>query len=309
MKSNVLLAALILGAVTASTASAATTSKVVKPKSVKIAPLPTLIEGSFFEGAGGQWFQTLPTKEAIYMVGSAEPAGAPTQGEVIAIDPITGSKSWDFLIPGTTDALASTATLDSAGNIWVAGLTSLPVTKPTPQPTPSGVLNPSGIVVPPLNPVRNDLTQIAVWEISSRGTLIGSYQCDAGKVLEPQLIMQVKNTFLISGSNFHLTVDINGLFSKFVQASFVPAKANSIVTFKDGLYIWKSYLSKSPISGVSGWKPTKPGRVILKVGSRTGTIYSAYKVSEPLLQSDFVTGLGLVVTTQSGNGYRISLLK
>ena len=48
MKFKALLAALVLGAVAASSASAATTSKAVKPKAVKIVPLPTLIEGSFF---------------------------------------------------------------------------------------------------------------------------------------------------------------------------------------------------------------------------------------------------------------------
>ena len=309
MKSKVLLAPLVLGLLTSTSVNAATVSKAAKPKSVKIVALPTLAEGNFFAGNGGQWFETLLSKGAIYMVGSAEPTTSPTQGEVLAIDPVSGQKIWDLPISGSTDCLATAATLDASGNIWIAGL-SAPVTPtPTPVPTPSGLLNPSGIVVPPRTPTRADLTLISLWEVSSRGSLIASYQFSAGKVLEPLAINLVKNSLVISGNNFHITSDFNGAFTKFVEASFLAPPVSSTQIYKDGLYIWKSFLSKSVISGVSGWKPKKAGRVILKVGSRTGTIYSAYTVTDPLLRSGFLSGLGLVVTTQSSTGYKLSLLK
>ncbi len=304
MKSKVLLGVLILSLLGCSPAVAA-----LKPKVVKIAALPTLIEDKFFAGAGGQWFATLPSKTAIYIVGSAEQANGPTRGEVLAIDPLTGQKSWDFLTSGTTDAIATTATRDSSGNIWIAGNIAPLTSTPTPAPTPSGLLNPSGVVVIPMAPVRAGLTSIALWEVSPRGSLIASYQYDAGAVLEPLSIKSVNNSFLMSGDNFQLSVDQLGNFSKFVHASFLPVKVPATQSFKDGLYIWKIYISKSPIAGVSGWKPTKPGRVIVKVGSRTGAIYAAYKVSDPLLKIDFLTSVGVVVTTETLTGIKISLLK
>ena len=102
---------------------------------------------------------------------------------------------------------------------------------------------------------------------------------------------------------------IAGKFTKFIKASFVQPKVLTTKSFKDGLYIWKSYLSKSAIPGVTGWKPKAPTPVILKVGARTGHIYLAYKVLNPILKIDFLAGVGLVVTTESASGYTISLLK
>lgn len=304
MKSRVLIGALAFSLIGSVTANA-----VIKPTTVKIASLPVLAEDKFFAGAGGQWFATLPSKQAIYMVGSAEQVSGPTQGEVLAIDPISGQKSWDFLTTGVTDSIALAATFDTAGNIWIAGNTAAAPSTPTPTPTPSGVVNPSGVVVTPLTPARRDLTLISIWEVSPRGVLLASYQYDAGTVLAPLSIKSVKGSFLISGADFQLSVDALGNFTKFARVSVVSVKDATTQSFKDGLYIWKSYISKSPIVGVTGWKPTKPGQVILKVGSRTGRVYAAYKVTDPMLKIDFLPGLGLVITTETAKGIKISLLK
>ncbi len=280
-----------------------------KPKQVKMTELPTLVESNFFAGNGAQWFKTLLTKNSLFVIGTSEPAGGPTQAEVIAIDPRTGSSLWDLPIPTETDSIATSATIDPTGNIWVLGLSSPAVPTNSPQPRPSGVPNPSGVTIEPTPATRADLSRITVWEVNPSGNLAATYQYDAGKVFNPQSISFAKGLFLIAGSDFHLTLDQTGKFSKFVQASYVPPKKSSIDSFKDGLYIWKSYLTKSSIPGVVGWKPQKSERVILKVGSRTGTIYSAYKVSDELLSLDFLSGLGLAVTSQTPNGYAISLLK
>ncbi len=304
MKSRVLVGALAFSLIGSVTASAA-----IKPTAIKIAALPVLAEDKFFAGAGGQWFTTLPSKQAIYMVGSAEQVGGPTQGEVLAIDPISGQKSWNFLTTGVTDSIALAATLDTAGNIWIAGNTAAVPSTPTPTPTPSGVANPSGVVVTPLTPARTDLTLISIWEVSPRGVLLAAYQYDAGTVLAPLSIKSVKGSFLLSGANFQLSVDALGNFTKFARVSVVLGKDLTTQSFKDGLYIWKSYISKSPIVGVTGWKPTKPSQVILKVGSRTGKVYSAYKVTDSMLKIDFLAGLGLVITTETAKGIKISLLK
>ncbi len=283
----------------------------VKPKVVKMVNPVPLVEKTFFQGAGGQWFSTLLTAHSLYLVGTSEPSSAPTQGEVIAISPIDGSKQWDLPLPTTTDAIATAATLDSAGNIWVAGSTApAPMSAtPTPTPTPTNALNPSGVSVDPVPPVRPGLTQITLWEVGSTGSLLNTYSYDAGFVVEPLTVSFAKNLFTIGGRDFHVTASLTGKFSKFVQASFVQPKSTSTATFKDGLYIWKSFISKAPIAGVTGWKPKVPTPVILKVGGRTGTIYSAYKISDPIMKIDYLSKLGVVVTTESANGYAVLLLK
>lgn len=282
---------------------------VTPPKSVKISSNPILIENSFFAGNGGEWFTTLLSKRAIYLVGTSEPAAGPTQGEVIAIDPLTKAQLWDLSMNGTADAIATAATIDTAGNIWVAGSSSTQVVAPTPKPTPTNVINPSGVVIDPTPPIRSDLTQLSVWQVSPDGTLIASYNYEAGRVLQPLSIKLVKSVLQINGSDFQISIDVTGKFSSYSERTFVPVKVSSTQTFKDGLYIWKSYLSKSAIPHVTGWSPKSALPVVLKVGSRTGAIYSAYKISGEVLKVDFLSGLGLVLTTQSAKGYAISLLK
>ena len=304
MKFKFSSAVLILTLVGVSTVYAVT-----PPKSVKILSNPILIENSFFAGNGGQWFTTLLSKRAIYLVGTSEPAAAPTQGEVIAIDPLTKAQLWDLPLHGDADAIATSATFDAAGNIWVVGSSSSVAVAPTPKPTPTNVINPSGVVIDPAPPIRKDLTQLSVWQISPDGTLMASYHYEAGKVLQPLSIKLVKSALQINGSNFQISIDVLGRFSKYIEASFVPAKISTTQTFKDGLYIWKSYLSKSAIPHVTGWSPKSALPVVLKVGSRTGAVYSAYKISGEVLKVDFLSGLGLVLTTQSAKGYAISLLK
>ena len=285
------------------------TEAATKPVVVKMTALPTLASGTFFQGKGGEWFDTLVSKRAIYLVGTSELTTGPSQGEVIAISPTNGSQLWDLPIPTSFDAVATAATIDPAGNIWVAGTSSIAVVTPTPTPTPTGVLNPSGVVVKPTPPVRSGLTNITVWEISPAGSLITSFQYAATQVLSPSLITYVNGSFVLTGADFKVTMSQTGKFSKFVSASFALPKVASTQNFKDGLYIWKSYISKSAIPGVSGWKPPAQGRVILKVGGRTGNVYSAYKVSDELLKSQYLAGLGVVLTTSNPNGYLISLLK
>jgi hypothetical protein len=307
MKFKFCSALLVLSLLGISTVHAAT-----PPKSVKILSNPIAIEGTFFAGNGGEWFTTLLSKRAIYIVGTSEPATGPTQGEVIAIDPLTKVQLWDLALPalsGAADAIATAAMIDTAGNIWIAGSSSTPVVAPTPKPTPTNVINPSGVVIDPTPPIRSDLTQISLWQVSPDGALIASYQYETGKVLQPLSIKQVKTLFQINGSNFQISIDQSGKFSKYIEASFVPVKVSTTQTFKDGLYIWKSYLSKSAIAHVTGWSPKSALPVVLKVGSRTGAIYSAYKISGELLKVDFLSGLGLVLTTQTAKGYAISLLK
>jgi outer membrane protein assembly factor BamB len=299
----------IVGAIVLSLIVANPVQAVVKPKVVKMAALPTLVEKAFFQGSGGQWFSTLIAPHSIYLIGTSEPSAGPTQGEVIALDPGNGSQQWDLPIATTTDSIATAATLDSLGNIWIAGSSAAEVETATATPAPTDALNPSGIKIDPVSPTRPGLTQITLWKVSPTGSLLNTYTFNAGTVVEPLTISYLKASLTIEGRNFHVISSRTGNFTNFTKRSFIQPKASTTYTFKNGLYIWKSYLSKSAIPGVVGWKPKLPSPVILKVGSRTGHVYLAYKVLNPLEKIDFLAGVGLVVTTESASGYAISLLK
>ena len=300
--------ALLLLFLQVSPSGAATPTKVVK-----VLNPPILVHADFFQGAGGEWFKTLVSQHSIYLIGTSEPSNGPTQGEVIAIDPATGVQQWDVVLAGSSDSIASAATLDPSGNIWISGSSAPQTTIATPvaspSPTQSNVLNPGGITVDPVPAPRQGLTQLSVWQVSASGTLLNTFTYNAGAVIEPTEIDYSKGLFQIGGRDFHITLSPTGNFTKFIQASFVPTKVLTTQTFKDGLYIWRSFISKGLINGLKGWNPKVPTPIVIKVGSRTGKIYAAYKVTSPLLQVSFLSGVGLVLTTQSDNGYALSLLK
>ena len=301
----------VVGAIALSLSFTGPAYGVVKPKVVKMIEVPTLVENNFFQGSGGQWFETLLAPHSIILVGTSEPASGPTQGEVLSINPITGATQWDLPIPTTADAIATAATLDGSGNIWIVGSSAPTVQSvtPTPSPTPSNLQNPGNVAVDPVRPARAGLTHITLWQVSSIGSLLNTYDYDAQSVLEATSITLAKNILTIVGSNFHLNSSLLGKFSKFSQMNSADVKKPTTQSFKDGLYVWKSYLSKIPIPGVTSWKPKAATPVILKVGSRTGTVYAAYKINHKVLKINFLPSVGVVVTTESANGYTISLLK
>ncbi len=160
-----------------------------------------------------QAYGMLIKSKIIYLFGNVTGV-ASTDGYLQAIDG-TGLIQWSLALDAGQNEIATAATIDSAGNIWVLGSsvtpsaqtptptptstptsTSMPTESPSPSITPTPTLspavspvatptalatslaptlNPDSVQVDPASAVRRDLTSVILWKVSRSGTLVGTY--------------------------------------------------------------------------------------------------------------------------------------
>jgi hypothetical protein len=121
----------------------------------------------------------------IYLLGSITGVVS-TDGYVQALDSL-GNVQWSLPLDNGSNEIATAATFDPHGNLWVVGSSQMPNIPPSdtatatasPTPTPT-VLNPDGISADSLVPMRKDLTSLILWKVSSSGALLATYMKDVG---------------------------------------------------------------------------------------------------------------------------------
>jgi len=84
--------------------------------------------------------------------------------ELTGLD-VTGVQQWLRTIDSGVDEIATAATIDAAGNIWLAG-SSAAVTVPESVTAAIAAENPDGVVAEELPKVRSDMNQITIWKLS-----------------------------------------------------------------------------------------------------------------------------------------------
>jgi len=156
-----------------------------------------------------------------------------------AID-VTGKELWNLSLDQSPASIATTAAVDSAGDIWLAGATPLAtgLVAPTPTPTP---LNPDSAAIPPSVFVGN-LQAITIWKVSPVGALISTTSMPTSSVLFPTAISVDKNGVSVVGiiakekgnAGFLVNVDSAGLFTKLLQFGSVSTTADAVVRHPDG---------------------------------------------------------------------------
>ena len=156
-----------------------------------------------------QSYGMLVRGKVIYLFGNVTGVVS-TDGYLQAIDG-TGLVQWSLPLDSGQNEIATAATVDSAGNIWVLGSSQTPtVQRPTPTPTSTPMptesaspspttsetptpsltptptatpvptstattLNPDSVQLDPVSPLRRDLTTVILWKVSRSGTLLGTY--------------------------------------------------------------------------------------------------------------------------------------
>ena len=156
-----------------------------------------------------------------------------------AID-VTGKELWNLSLDQSVASIATTAAVDSAGNIWITGATPLAtgIIVPTPTPTP---LNPDSAAIPPSVFVGN-LQAITIWKVSPAGALISTTSMPTSSVLFPTAISVDKNGVSVVGiianekgnAGFLVNVDLAGVFTKLLQIGSVSTTADAVVRHPDG---------------------------------------------------------------------------
>jgi hypothetical protein len=156
-----------------------------------------------------------------------------------AID-VTGKELWNLSLDQSSASIATTAAVDAAGDIWIAGATPLALGLITPTPTATP-LNPDSAVIPPSTNVGN-LQAVTIWKVSSTGTLLFTNTLPTSFVLFPTAIAVDKNGGSVVGiiatskgsAGFLTNVDPVGVFSKLLQIGATTTTADAVVRHADG---------------------------------------------------------------------------
>ncbi|HUW88608.1 MAG TPA: hypothetical protein VMW30_09610 [Candidatus Paceibacterota bacterium] len=181
----------------------------------------------------------------IYLFGNVTGVVS-TDGYVQALDE-TGQVQWSLALDSGQNEIATAATIDARGSIWVLGssatatlpspsdtatATSAPSTTPTPI-----ALNPDSVQVEPALPQRLDLTNVIAWKVSRSGNLLGTFTLAMSRPVLVRAAIGTSSgvafagiTSTTSGSaGFYATSDLSGVMSKPMNLGRVDTELNALV--------------------------------------------------------------------------------
>ena len=213
--------------------------------------------------------------------------------KVRAID-FTGTEIWSKTVDSGLDELATAMAIDSQGTLWLVGnIATAP--QPDTATATTGALNPDGIEVENIQPLRPDMKNISVWQISATGEVIGQSSIATVALVDGISVSSSGLSILASRDNEPFLITLSqGKFSKELKIGSAKTKLSAITRSSDGT----TYLVGSSSETLGGKKLI--GRVdgiLIKI-AKTGSIASVVRSSAPKAVRDwqsttsslFVTG-------------------
>ena len=154
----------------------------------------------------------------------------------------TGKELWNLTLDQSAASVATSAAVDSAGDIWIAGATPLALGLNPPASTATPV-NPDNAVIPP-SVFIGDLQAVTIWKVSAAGALLFTNTLPTSSVLFPTAITVDKNGASVVGiianekgnAGFLANVDSTGAFSKLLQIGAVSTTADAVARHGDGSF-------------------------------------------------------------------------
>lgn len=171
----------------------------------------------------------LLTTNSIVLIGTTEAATSnPIPGNLggasdgfISIYAKSGSLLSSTRLGGAANEIATAAALDADGSIWIVGASTV-VSGTTPAPTPTKLLNPDNVPLTPSVPISSALTKLNLWQISSVGQLINSYETQTAAVISPQDLVITKTGLVIFGDIYE-GANVRGFYTSFNKTTlFTP---------------------------------------------------------------------------------------
>ena len=192
-----------------------------------------------------------------------------------AVD-VTGKELWNIALDGAAPSIATAATVDSAGTIWIAGSTSLLRATPTPSPT-SSVLNPDNVAALP-DIFTSDLDAFALWSINPSTQALGQYVLQLKSPILINAIAVDKTSITAVGtSGAVITADLAGKIAQPVYIGSDLTNFEAVVKHSDS----SMTIVGSSSETLGGKKLAgKIDGVIIKV-SKSGKVISVVRSSAP----------------------------
>ena len=149
----------------------------------------------------------------------------------------TGAQQWVRTIDSGVDEIATAATVDAAGAIWLAG-SSAAASVAESATAVIAAENPDGVVAEELPKVRSDMNQITIWKLSPLGETLATY-------LSPQTSPALISAISVNSSGVSLvgvmadrpiliSASPSGVFTKPVSIGTNKTALNAVVRSPDG---------------------------------------------------------------------------
>ena len=156
--------------------------------------------------------------------------------ELTGLD-VTGVQQWLRTIDSGVDEIATAATVDAAGNIWLAG-SSAAVTVPESVTAAIAAENPDGVVAEELPKVRTDMNQITIWKLSPIGELLATFlSVQTSPALVSALSVNSSGVSLVGvlgDRPFLISATPTGVFAKPLFIGTNKSALNAVVRSPDG---------------------------------------------------------------------------
>lgn len=198
-----------------------------------------------------QAYGMLVRGKSIYLFGNVTGVVS-TDGYVQALD-ATGQVQWSLALDAGQNEIATAATVDARGSIWILGSSSAAAPVPSPYdtatvtsaPTPTTAtdiaLNPDAVQVDPVLPVRQDLTHVIAWKVSRSGNLLGTFTLAMNRPVLVRTAISTSSGIAFAGiastnsgnAGFYATSDLNGLMSKPLNVGKVDSELNALAKMEN----------------------------------------------------------------------------
>ena len=189
----------------------------------------------------------------------------------------TGAEIWSKTVDSGLDELATAMAIDSQGTLWLVGNIAI-APQPESATAVTGALNPDGIEVENIPPLRADMKNISVWQISATGEVIGQISIATVALIDAISVSSSGLSILASRDSEPFLITLSeGKFSKELKIGSAKTKISAITRIGDGT----TYLVGSSSETLGGKKLVgRVDGVLIKV-AKTGSITSVVRSSAP----------------------------
>ena len=241
--------------------------------------------GSIYSAPTGTELFLISGKNTIY-ISNSQSKSADIQ--VIANDQ-SGVQLWQRTIDSGIDEVATAATTDPLGNIWLAGSAAQIPLLETATST-LGIDNPDQVVVENSDLLRTDMNQIALWKVSPSGELLGTYLLPQMQIPIITAISATNSGISIIGSldskPFLITSTASGVFGKLLNIGTSKSELNALARNSDG----STSLFGSSAETIAGKKVAGIRDGILIKVSKSGAITSLVRSSALKASRSWISG-------------------
>jgi hypothetical protein len=237
------------------------------PKAVSTKQLTPLIQSVKAEGLAASK-KAIVTYENLF--------GVTADIKVRAFD-FAGAEIWSKTIDSGLDEVATSLAVDAEGTLWLAGNSAIAAQSES-ATVSVGALNPDGIEVENIQPLRTDMKNLTIWQINSSGELVNQTSIPNVVLVDAISVSGSGISILASRESGQFLMSFAaGKFSSELKFGTTKTKLNALVRSPDGT----TYLVGSSSETLGGKKLVgRVDGVLIKV-AKTGAIISVVRSSAP----------------------------